>query len=112
MRLEQIKKFREGVTSLLKEIIVTSGVQAVGRFVFAPTDSGATASDAPSRTLAMLALRAPAWLRAAFGGLRSFDRACPAVQIWKCRDEGRLHFKFITHAARRTRGELRASRTV
>ena len=47
------------------------------------TDKIATAGHAPSGTLA---LRAPAWLRAAFGGLRPFDRACPAVQIQKRRE--------------------------
>ncbi len=36
----------------------------------------------------MLALRAPAWLRAAFGSLRSCEWACPPAQVWKCRDEG------------------------
>jgi hypothetical protein len=45
-----------------------------------------------------------AWLRAAYGGLRSFDRAGPPVQIWRCRDGGRLSVKFATPAARRTRG--------
>ena len=81
MRLEQIKKFREGVTSLLKEIIVTSGVQAVGRFVFAPTDSGATASDAPSRTLALRAVRACAPPLAVFDPLTVRARLCKSRSV-------------------------------